>query len=79
MVNEAGYLAEVVYDLVCSHCHFCIPLTMTISSRVGHASKVPSDAIRMNLNIVRNQTFDTADLDKLVARSVSSFVLGVSV
>ncbi|RDB20199.1 hypothetical protein Hypma_013067 [Hypsizygus marmoreus] len=35
---------------------------------IGQAAKVPAECVRMNLGLVREGSFDVADLDRLVAR-----------
>ncbi|KAG6917567.1 hypothetical protein DXG01_002036 [Tephrocybe rancida] len=37
--------------------------------RIGQAAKVPAECVKMNLSLVRQGSFDVADLDRLTSRS----------
>lgn len=43
-------------------------------TRLSQISKVSDEAIRMNLGLVHEHTFDVADLDKLTSRTVSIII-----
>ena len=41
--------------------------------RIGQASQVPAECVRMNHDLVRDGVFDLVDLDKIVQRDVCFF------
>ncbi|KAG5642687.1 hypothetical protein DXG03_002345 [Asterophora parasitica] len=46
-------------------------LPRSYSAWIGQAAKVPAECVKINYSLVRDGTFDVADLDKITARSVS--------
>ncbi|KAF8627859.1 hypothetical protein AX15_004206 [Amanita polypyramis BW_CC] len=63
----------LVFSLACSQIMYAFLLRPDTLSRpyrswISEASKVPPECIRMNLGLVKNNTFDVRDLDQICAK-----------
>src|SRR5438045_2239456 len=46
-----------------------ISILYFFNKRIGQASRVPAECIRMNRNLVREGTFDLSDIETIIGRS----------
>ncbi|KAG5651486.1 hypothetical protein H0H81_008486 [Sphagnurus paluster] len=64
----------LVFSLACGQILYAFllrpdTLPRSYSSWIGQAAKVPAECVRMNYGLVREGTFDVADLDRITARA----------